>query len=494
MSSIPLAANNLRPMEQPPNALEQYARIQQIKGQQQTQQIQGQEIQKNQQALKDQQAHTAALNQWDGKDPDQLPQLILKNGGSGDAALAMRSSVLKQKQEKLTYDAQTFDLKQKQTDQMLGAFKALDSVPDEQLSQALVQKAQELTQQGLLDPQHGQVVQQMAQAGDPKKIRDALSLFEKGYMGEKEQFSQAQKERETAAQEQTARGREMQGQAALQKLAPISPGELQSTNKRFQDRYQQLNPGQPLPQEFTVQPGANRQAVEDIGSSLEKLENAADRRSQRQNQGGQRADLRSDRSYQYNSTQLEKVATPVDQAISRMSRLQDALAQNSPQADALIGPELLSVMAGGSGSGLRMNEAEISRVVGGRSKWETLKSSINQWQLDPSKATTITDEQRKEIRTLVSEVNSKLTAKQGILDDARQGLIGSDDPMQHRKIVADARTKMTQIDQGANAPGAQPSPPTKTLSMSQIQQAAKDHGVSVDEAKKQAQAAGYTIQ
>lgn len=35
---------------------------------------------------------------------------------------------------------------------------------------------------------------------------------------------------------------------------------------------------------------------------------------------------------------------------------------------------------------------------------------------------------------------------------------------------------------------------TKTLSMSAIQKAAKDHGVSVDEAKKQAQAAGYTVQ
>ncbi len=34
----------------------------------------------------------------------------------------------------------------------------------------------------------------------------------------------------------------------------------------------------------------------------------------------------------------------------------------------------------------------------------------------------------------------------------------------------------------------------KTLSMAAIQQAAKDHGVSVEEAKRQAQAAGYAIQ
>lgn len=42
--------------------------------------------------------------------------------------------------------------------------------------------------------------------------------------------------------------------------------------------------------------------------------------------------------------------------------------------------------------------------------------------------------------------------------------------------------------------GSQVSSGRKTLSMSAIQQAAKDHNLSVDEAKRQAQAAGYTIQ
>lgn len=42
--------------------------------------------------------------------------------------------------------------------------------------------------------------------------------------------------------------------------------------------------------------------------------------------------------------------------------------------------------------------------------------------------------------------------------------------------------------------GAQPQGGQKTLSLSTIQQAAKDHGVSLDEARRQAIAAGYTIQ
>lgn len=49
------------------------------------------------------------------------------------------------------------------------------------------------------------------------------------------------------------------------------------------------------------------------------------------------------------------------------------------------------------------------------------------------------------------------------------------------------------VDRAKNGAN-QPAPSGKTLSMQAIQQAAKDHGVSVDEAKRQAQAAGYAIQ
>ena len=37
-------------------------------------------------------------------------------------------------------------------------------------------------------------------------------------------------------------------------------------------------------------------------------------------------------------------------------------------------------MAGGQGNGLRMNEAEISRIVGGRTNWESFKAKLGAWQ------------------------------------------------------------------------------------------------------------------
>ena len=106
-----------------------------------------------------------------------------------------------------------------------------------------------------------------------------------------------------------------------------------------------------------------------------------------QDRGG---DARLDRSYNKEVSRIDSVAKPVLDRADRLQRLKLSLDAQSPQADALIAPELLTAMAGGQGSGLRMNEAEISRIVGGRSKWESLKASMNQWSLDPSKALSIT--------------------------------------------------------------------------------------------------------
>jgi hypothetical protein len=112
-------------------------------------------------------------------------------------------------------------------------------------------------------------------------------------------------------------------------------------------------------------------------------------------------------------------------------------------------------MAGGQGSGIRINEAEINRVVGGRSKWEDLKAAVNKWQLDPKEALSITPEQRREIRALTQVVNDKVTAKQQALDEARQQLIATQDPTEHRKIVANVNSRLSQIDTGGAQGGGQ---------------------------------------
>lgn len=155
---------------------------------------------------------------------------------------------------------------------------------------------------------------------------------------------------------------------------------------------------------------------------------------------------RLDHSYELQSKNLEAFGKPIDDAIGRMGRLQETLDQHNPQADSLVAPELLTIMAGGAGSGLRMTESEISRVVGGRSAWQDLRAKIQHWSTNPEDARTITPEQDKQIRALVSAVHDRLSKKQTILNQARQELLETDDVKQHRAIVSKARQDIEAID------------------------------------------------
>ena len=162
-------------------------------------------------------------------------------------------------------------------------------------------------------------------------------------------------------------------------------------------------------------------------------------------------DARLDKSYQYNQGRLDKIRAPIDTLATRFGRLQDTINQNSPQADALVAPELLSVMAGGQGSGLRMNEAEIARIVGGRSKWQDLQAAVNKWSTNPQSANSITPDQRAQIRALVSTVGQKITAKQAVISQGGDGLLDAPDVQTHRKILADVQNKLDAVDNGASA-------------------------------------------
>lgn len=183
-----------------------------------------------------------------------------------------------------------------------------------------------------------------------------------------------------------------------------------------------------------------RQSIADYASASQKPE--------RPGAEGDKNTARADKSYQLQSTRLDKLRQPVEQINQRIGRLNDTMSQKSPQADALVAPELLTIMAGGQGSGLRMNESEIARIVGGRSAWENLKASIQHWSTNPDAARSITADQDKQIRSLVGAVQQKLVKKQAILDGAEDSLLNSDDPKDHRKILAEARKQLDAIDAG----------------------------------------------
>jgi hypothetical protein len=227
MASIPLVALNSQVPDQP-DLLQKYGQLQALRNNQQQMQLNQQEaplrlqqlqqgvqqgagqLQIQQQAIKDQQAQTTAMQQWDGKQIDELYPLILKNGGSAEAVMGLKSKVLTQQQAAATAFKNTADggkaqvetLKQK-GDLISGALSPLidpNQVPDAQLPQALQATTQDLVQKGLLDPQHAQAAQQLLQqsGGDPAKIRQGLDQFTKTFMAQSQIAEQAHKEAITA--------------------------------------------------------------------------------------------------------------------------------------------------------------------------------------------------------------------------------------------------------------------------------------------------------
>ena len=158
-------------------------------------------------------------------------------------------------------------------------------------------------------------------------------------------------------------------------------------------------------------------------------------------------DIRSDRSYQFNSTQLEKERSPIEAQMAKIGAATTNVNLKSPQADALLAPQILSLSAGGQGSGLRMNEAEISRILGGRTAWESLQAAVNKYSTDPMHPQ-IPEPQRQQMVQILQAAQAKGVAKQTVLEWAEGRLVEADDPRVHRQTVQQARQFLDAIDQG----------------------------------------------
>lgn len=217
MGSIPLPALDIRPPQQQSDPLEQVSRLMQLRSQMQNAPLQTQQLQQNvqsgqlgiqqqQQQLKDQRAVTAAMQNWDGEDYNDILPLVKKNGGSGQAVIGLKSKILEQQQAISTAyknnaegaQAQVAAVKTK-GDLLDGALSSLidpAQTPDAQLPQALVSTAQSLAQKGVLDPQHAQQAAQFAQA-PPDQIRQQLDLMRKTNLAQSQILEDASKKAAT---------------------------------------------------------------------------------------------------------------------------------------------------------------------------------------------------------------------------------------------------------------------------------------------------------
>jgi len=135
-------------------------------------------------------------------------------------------------------------------------------------------------------------------------------------------------------------------------------------------------------------------------------------------------------------------------------RLQVALDEQTPVADALLAAEVLIAMAGGEGSGLRVNEAEIAKEAGVGGIWQNLKIQMNQLASDPKNARLVTPEIHQQIQSLANATMKNLNRRLGVVNKARHDVIDADSVDSVRKILAGTYDTLDAMESPSGAASA----------------------------------------
>lgn len=532
MSSPPLAALSIRP---PENPLDQYAKALSVKSmiggeQLQQQQLEGAKLQnqETQTAIQDRNALTKSMTEWDGKDFEALPAIVLKNGGTANAVFGVRKQLLDQKQamSKIAADDATTQSKNLETlkgkhDQIAGGLESLvdpQAVSDEKLHQEATRAVNSFMADGTMDAAHGQQLQaQIEQTKDPTQLRTLIDHYAKVHMGASALADHALKNAEVYKNIQQGN---LDKAEALQKGSPLTAmendpthfageklpasmaylqGKVSDPNADPADKARAtrlLNTAkgaQAIQLQMEASKKATDQAIADgdpmaaakllvdgtvapsqlISSRKPEFAQKAFSVAQKldPNWNAQRADADFAVAKSPSNVAFFGSAKSLTDKGGTLDQLA-AAANDIPQGKIPVFNTVADVIAASSGSGPIAKYASIllgvaddySKVMGGGQGSDASRTQA--LKLAPAQASP--EARAGAIEGIRGSVGSQLNSR-----------IGSNPVLKKMYGTQEAGGK-TQ-----NTP--------KTLSLSQIQQAAKDHGVSVDEATKQAKAAGYEV-
>ena len=243
-----------------------------------------------------------------------------------------------------------------------------------------------------------------------------------------------------------------------QSLAAAVGGSIDQT--KYPDQYQRtLNDAQNAVRfglgakgvQAAIKDGSDRVSQRENAISTAQVTSIPFREQALQNQQFQQGQ----QSYQFHAAELDRLAQPVTESLQTTQRLNDTLAQGTPQSDALVGAQLVRMVSGAQGS-LAGTVPLVEQAVGGRSHWQDLQAAIQKWSTDPNSASSITPEQRQQIHSLADAMTQRTQARQQILMQGRSALAGASGPAQHRAILADVTNKLgsANIAAPSAAPGA----------------------------------------
>lgn len=249
-----------------------------------------------------------------------------------------------------------------------------------------------------------------------------------------------------------------------------TPRPLPPEQRVANDAWEAKHPGQKItPDKYADAMQQYKIGIEDPQTRADRIAAAEDRRNNAASLLETRAaaaenrlaslDLRQQNavraSREQQAARLDKIARPVEDSLKNFGALNDALSAGNPQAEVMIAPLLIKAEAGGVGSGLRITNAEINAVKGGRTVWESIRSKVKAFQLNPDKPIQYNPAEREQIRQLMKLSTDKLAAKNTMIQDARSDLLISDKPADHMKVLNDTAKKIAEVDMKGLTGGAE---------------------------------------
>lgn len=319
-------------IQQPESPIKQLAGAQQVVAGQQEIQANALKIQQEQQALKDSHALTEAMRTWDGKDAGSLPMLVIKAGGSGNAAMGMSKNVLaikNQTSEIAKNDSITAqnnaETAIKFHDEVRGKLLNITAMKDPAGQAAAWEKEVTAEEQaGRIQP--GQISHTYPGNEQATSFANSLAL------GSKLQ-QEAQERQKLSLDAWKTSGGQLVNVITNERIGGL-PDPIM-LNKALEARYQVLHPGETLPAHFTLSPNATPGEFERIDKLLESTERSTATKAQQEVANAMRAqtfELMRDKSDMKPVTGLDpktgqQVLIPAGQA-------QQMGIQNPMQADA----------------------------------------------------------------------------------------------------------------------------------------------------------------
>lgn len=199
----------LKPFDPGPSALELLSAMQrqklmpgELEAQQNANTAAQQENQMRAIQMQDQKAMTDAMHEWDGKDINSLPGLMLKHGASAQTVMSTKTGIIKQQQDLANLTKDQLANEKTKNDYFAQQIENVKGLPPEQQPAAFEAAKADAVSKGHLDPQAAQGMQYQG----PQQ----LDLMEKSLLGHSGALETALKGADTREKNAQARKLELE--------------------------------------------------------------------------------------------------------------------------------------------------------------------------------------------------------------------------------------------------------------------------------------------